>query len=256
MAITITHLGTATTILEVDGVRLVTDPVFDPPGAKWSFGWGMTSTMTAAVAKPASDIGAVDAVLLSHDQHGDNLDHSGRVFLKEVKQVVTTNAAAKRLGADGVRVIGLAPFSSIAIKGASEARLRITATPARHGPPLSTPFVGDVIGFVLEGDEGSAVYVTGDTVFYTGVEEVAKRFTVQYVIAHLGCAKYGPLRFTMNAEDAVKLARVFPSATIVPIHYDGWTHFKESRATVEGAFAQAALTDRVKWLERGVPCTL
>jgi len=251
MGITITHLGTATTILEIDGVRLLTDPVFDPPGPKWSFGFGMTSTMTAPVAITSQDVGPIDAVLLSHDQHGDNLDHAGRKYLEGAKQVITTNAGAKRLGATGIRVIGLQPFSSMALKGESGARVRVTATPARHGPPLSVPFVGDVIGFVLEGDEGSVVYVTGDTVFFGGVEEVAKRFTVKHVVAHLGCAAYGPLRFTMNASEAVKLAHAFGSATIVPIHYDGWTHFKESRATVETAFAKANLSDRVVWLEKG-----
>ncbi len=253
MAISITHLGTATTILEIDGVRLLTDPVFDAPGPKWSFGWGMTSVMTAPVAIAKEDVGPIDAVLLSHDQHGDNLDHAGRKYLEGAKQVITTNAGAKRLGAAGIRVIGLQPFSSMALKGESGARLRITATPARHGPPLSGPFVGDVIGFVLEGDDGSVVYVTGDTVFYGGVAEVAKRFAaVTHVVAHLGCAAYGPLRFTMNANEAVKLARAFGSATIVPIHYDGWTHFKEPRTKVESAFSTAGLGDRIVWLERGV----
>ena len=46
----------------------------------------------------ARDVGAIDAVLLSHDQHSDNLDHSGRDFLKQAKRVLTTEAGAKRLG--------------------------------------------------------------------------------------------------------------------------------------------------------------
>jgi L-ascorbate metabolism protein UlaG (beta-lactamase superfamily) len=133
------------------------------------------------------------------------------------------------------------------------ASVRVTATPARHGPPLSGAFVGDVIGFVIE-HAGGAVYVTGDTVFFGGVRAVAQRFPrVSLVVAHVGAAGYGPLRFTMHAKDAVALAEAFPDAKVVPVHHEGWTHFKEGRANVDAAFAAAGLSDRLVWLERGVP---
>ena len=43
----------------------------------------------------------------------------------------------------------------------------ITATPCRHGPPLSRPIVGDVIGFALrwDGQEDGVLWVSGDTVW-------------------------------------------------------------------------------------------
>ena len=228
-------------------------------GTKWSFGYGLTSTMTSAPAKSAPDVASIDAVLLSHDQHGDNLDRTGRQFLESARQVITTNAGAKRLASSGgVRAIGLAPFATITVDGANGKKVRLTATPARHGPPLSEPFVGPVVGFVLESldDENSVLYITGDTVFFSGVEAVGKRFRPRIVIAHLGAASYGLLRFTMNAREALKLARTFEDATIVPIHYDGWTHFKEKRADVERVFEAANLRERIVWLERGVATSL
>jgi hypothetical protein len=42
---------------------------------------------------------------------------------------------------------------------------------------------------------------------------------------------------------------MFPKARIVPIHYDGWTHFSEARVDVE----RAVDPGRLLWLERGVP---
>jgi L-ascorbate metabolism protein UlaG (beta-lactamase superfamily) len=240
----ITHYETAFTRIEIGGVTVVTDPVLDAPGQHHHFGGGMTATKHST---PPSfeDIGRYDVVLVSHDQHADNLDASGRAILRDASLIVTTPTAARRL--DG-SAVGLAPFATISIGD-----LRITATPARHGPPLSLPIVGPVIGFVL----GDAVYVTGDTVMFGGVREVAARFPhVEVVVAHLGAASYGPLRFTMNAKEAVELARLFPRAKIVPVHYDGWTHFKQGKADVVAAFARAGLADRVVWLERGVPCEL
>src|SRR6185295_3768893 len=139
---------------------------------------------------PAIDrerLGTFDAVLLSHDQHGDNLDEEGRALFEDAPKVITTAAAARRLGG---RVIGLAPFASLPVDGAGDASVRVTATPARHGPPLSGPFVGDVVGFLLERASGGVIYVTGDTVLFGGVRKVAETFgdRIDVVVAHLGAA--------------------------------------------------------------------
>ena len=246
----LTHLGTATLVVEIGDVRLVTDPVFDPAGTKHDFGFGFGSTKQYETASSAASIGDVDAVLLSHDQHGDNLDAHGRELMARAP-LVTTPAAARRLGFGGA--VGLAPFESTSVvKGTT--KVRITGTPARHGPPLSLPFVGAVTGFVLEWEAQTrgAVYITGDTVFYDGVASVAKRFDIAIAVVHLGCASWGPLRFTMNAREAATFARTFPRTTLVPGHYEGWSHFKERRDDVQRALVSAGAGERVTWLDPGV----
>jgi len=181
-----------------------------------------------------------DAVLLSHDQHGDNLDVRGRDLVAKAPRVITTPAAKGRLG-KSERIIGLAPFETTeVVKG--DTTVRITGTPARHGPPLSLPFVGAVTGFVLEW-EGQK----------SGCADVAARFDVAVAIVHLGCASWGPLRFTMNAREAETFAGSFPRANLVPVHYEGWSHFKEKRADVDRVFAAANLSSRLTWLDPGVP---
>jgi L-ascorbate metabolism protein UlaG (beta-lactamase superfamily) len=62
----------------------------------------------------AEAIGEVDAVLLSHDQHADNLDHSGKAFLAKAKRVLTTVAGAKRLGGHAE---GLMPWATTELSG-------------------------------------------------------------------------------------------------------------------------------------------
>jgi L-ascorbate metabolism protein UlaG (beta-lactamase superfamily) len=251
----LTHYGTATLLIEVGGVRLLTDPVFDPKGTKHDFGFGFGSTKEYVTASTEDAIGEVDAVLLSHDQHGDNLDARGREVMARAPRVLTTRVAAQRLGGGGGdRIVGLAPFESVNVTGANGAVVRITGTPARHGPPLSLPFVGAVTGFVLEGVGvgASPIYITGDTVFFGGVEEVAARFDVRVAVMHLGCASWGPLRFTMNAREAGTFAKAFSHAVLVPVHYDGWTHFKETRGDVEREMERVGAGERVRWLEPGV----
>src|ERR1700731_312695 len=101
----ITLVGGPTALIEIDGFRLLTDPTFDAPGAYQLPHVKLEKLSGPAVSADA--VGAVDAVLLSHDQHSDNLDNSGRDFLKSASRVLTTVAGARRLGGHAE---GLAPW--------------------------------------------------------------------------------------------------------------------------------------------------
>ena len=84
----ITLIGGPTALIEFGGFRLLTDPTFDAPGEYRLPHVTLKKTSYPAIAADA--IGLVDAVLLSHDQHSDNLDNSGRAFLAKVARVLTT----------------------------------------------------------------------------------------------------------------------------------------------------------------------
>ena len=250
----LTHIGTATVLLEIGRLRLVTDPVFDPPGGRYAFAPGFSTRKLEGPAISPSDLGPVSAVLLSHDQHADNLDRAGRRLLTGAGPVLTTRSGARRLGGDAR---GLRPWERIELDGGG-GRVRITATPARHGPPLSRPFVGEVIGFVLEWPDQrhGALYVSGDTVWFRGVREVGRRFRVGTALLHVGGVRFaatGPLRYTMDGAGAARAARSLGAVQIFPLHHEGWSHIAEGREQTEAAFARAGLGERVRWLERGRP---
>jgi L-ascorbate metabolism protein UlaG (beta-lactamase superfamily) len=252
---TLTHIGGPTLLIEVGGWRLLTDPTFDPAGGDYDFGVGTGSTKLADPALPIADLGLIDAVLLSHDQHEDNLDPAGRALLPEAGAVITTVAGAKRLGG---KARGLAPWAVTELTGAGRPRIEITATPCRHGPPLSRPLVGAVTGFALRwpGQECGALWISGDTVLYGGVREVAKRVRVSTAVIHLGGVRFpisGPLRYTMNGREAVELCGLLRPRTTIPIHYEGWKHFHEGREQAEAAFADAPEEVRatLRWLPIG-----
>jgi L-ascorbate metabolism protein UlaG (beta-lactamase superfamily) len=88
--LTITYIGGPTALIEVGGLRLLTDPTFDAPGKRYHFGWGTMSRKLQAPAVAADALGRIDAVLLSHDHHDDNLDPAGRELLPSAGQVITT----------------------------------------------------------------------------------------------------------------------------------------------------------------------
>ncbi len=257
----LTHIGGPTVLLEIGGWRLLSDPTFDAPGRRYRFGWGTGSRKLSGPAIAATDLGRIDAVLLTHDHHDDNLDAAGRALLPTAAgAVVTTVAGARRLGA-GAR--GLAAWESTRLRDPQRLELEITATPCRHGPPHSRAIVGDVIGFALrwDGQEHGALWISGDTVLYDGVRQVTERLAVDTALVHVGGVRFpvtGPLRYTMTARDAIELALALRPRTLIPIHYEGWSHFKQGRAAAEREFtrAPAAFRRSVRWLELGEPVDL
>ena len=260
MEVHLTHIGGPTVLIEVGGWRLLTDPTFDPPGRSYRFGWGTGSRKLTGPAIAASDLGPIDAVLLSHDHHDDNLDAAGRSLLPSAGAVVTTVPGAQRLGG-GAR--GLEPWAGTRLEAPARPSIEITATPCRHGPPLSRPIVGDVIGFALrwDGQEHGVLWISGDTVLYDGVRQVADRLRVGTALLHLGGVRFpisGPVRYTMTAKEAVELCRLIQPRTVIPIHYEGWKHFREGREAIERELANAPedVRDRVRWLPIGVATEL
>jgi L-ascorbate metabolism protein UlaG (beta-lactamase superfamily) len=246
----LTCIGGPTVLLELGGLRLLTDPTFDPAGSEYPTPV-YTLHKTTGPARSADEMGRIDAVLLSHDHHFDNLDRAGREMLSGARQVFSTIAGAERLGQGA---IGLAPGDQQVLRAPDGRQLLITATPARHGPPGGDR--GPVIGFMLRWSDApeKVVYLSGDTVLYDGVAQLFGREPIRIAVLFAGAARVaaaGPSHLTFTASELVEVARACPGALIVPVHVEGWAHFSESRKDVEAAFARAGLRERLCVLEPG-----
>jgi len=240
------YVGGPSVVLEVAGLRLVTDPTFDPAGGDYRTKLYVLHKTQGPAVRPEA-IGPVDVVLLSHDHHADNLDLLGRASLSRAKRVITTPAGAERLQGWATR---LTPWDSIEIPCADGRTLIITATPARHGPADGDR--GPVIGFALALSDWPlrAIYISGDTVWFDGVAEVARRFDVRVAFLFMGAARVsavGPAHLTMTAAEGVEATRAFSNATIVPLHFEGWEHFSEGREDIVRAFTAARVERRLFW---------
>jgi L-ascorbate metabolism protein UlaG (beta-lactamase superfamily) len=245
MNIRLTHISTATLLLEIGSLRLLTDPVFDPAGGHYFFGYGTHSVKLTEPAIKIENLGRIDAVLLSHDHHEDNLDRAGRAFLPQAKQVITTSAGAKRLMGNAV---GLKAWQSTTLE-AEDIKIKVIAAPAHHGTLGSHIIVGETTGFILEweGQRHGALYISSDTVWFNGLREIGQRF---------GAARFpimGPIRFTLNAKEAVQIVHALKPHTVIPIHYEGWKHFKETGADASRVFEASDIKEKIHWLPLGKP---
>ncbi|MFD3843584.1 MBL fold metallo-hydrolase [Streptomyces sp. NPDC058642] len=242
--------GGPTTVIEYGGLRFVTDPTFDPPGDyPMPLPGDHKLVKTGPSPVTAADLGHVDAVLLSHDTHDDNLDNAGRTLLPEVPVVLTTQSGAARLGGNAR---GLAVWETAEIQRPDGTSVTVTGVPARHGPLGCEPVTGDVIGFVLTSDDLPAVYVSGDNAALEHVKEIAEKFApVDTAVLFLGGARmafaFDGALLTLDSAQGAEAARILGARRVVPAHFDSWAHFKEGRNEIEAAFAEAGLADRLRF---------
>jgi L-ascorbate metabolism protein UlaG (beta-lactamase superfamily) len=240
--------GGPTTVIGYGGLRLVTDPTFDPPG---EYPMPLPGDHKLVKTEPspvtAADLGRVDAVLLSHDEHDDNLDNAGRTFLPEVPVVFTTVSGASRLGGNAQ---GLAFWRSAEIKRPDGGTVTVTGVPARHGPVGCEPISGDVVGFMLTSDDLPSVYGSGDNAALEHVEEIAEKFApVDTAVLFLGGARmafaFDGALLTLDSAQGAEAAKLLGARRVVPAHFDSWARLKEGRHETEAAFTDAGLADRL-----------
>ena len=241
---TIGVVGGPTTVIDIGGSRFVVDPTFDPPGDK------VYLTKLRGPSVPAGELGAVDAVLVSHDLHPDNLDESGKRFALAAPVLLTGPRSAERLGAPAT---GLPTWESTGVpRGDGAGELTVRAVPAMHGPADGTRDADgnvncEVTGFAISGDGLPTVYVSGDNASIAVVAEVAERVgPVDVAVLFMGGARVsireGGRPLTLTSERGAAAAAVLAAPVVVPAHYEGWAHFTEGPERIVEAFEDAGLS--------------
>jgi L-ascorbate metabolism protein UlaG (beta-lactamase superfamily) len=258
MTIRVTFVGNATVLLEWGPFTVLTDPNFLHAGQRAYLGYGLASRRLLEPALSISELPSLDLVVLSH-LHGDHWDRVARRRLDRSLPIVTTPHAARRL--QGVhrfhRAVGLRTWEThTATK--EGATLRVTSMPGMHAPGLVGRLLPPVMGSLIElgdtsGEVQRRVYVTGDTLMYDGVREIARRFpSIDMAVVHLGGTTLpGGLVVTMDGGQGADLLEVIRPGVAVPVHYDDYTVFKSPLSDFVDEVARRGLGEQVRVVARG-----
>jgi L-ascorbate metabolism protein UlaG (beta-lactamase superfamily) len=195
----ITWVGHATVLIEIDGVRILTDPFLrDRLGPLRRHG-------------PSVDldaIGRVDAVLLSH-AHPDHFDRRSLDRLPGRPPIVVPRGLGSAVRRSGFDAIELMPDESTTLDA-----IGIRAVPARHGRwPRHRSAA--TLGYVIEG--GTSVYFAGDTSVFLGL----RRLAGQVDVALLPIGSWGPHEapWHLGPRGAARVASTIKAQVVVPIHW-------------------------------------
>ncbi|KAI4606414.1 hypothetical protein J4E80_010166 [Alternaria sp. BMP 0032] len=260
--VTITHIGTATAILDIDGITFLTDPFFSPAGTEFN-GSAAILKVHEDPALKLDQLPHIDAILLSHENHPDNLDDLGR-RLVDGRHVVTTNDGAKNL-APRPSVLGFSDWQERDVRIA-ETTFHITATPCKHWPGH------ECVGFVLHTESfgvaadgrPNAIYFSGDTVYIEELAKIADKYHITVAIMNCGKATFyeftdegkpgqpgDALQITMDGRQAAHLLKDLKADVLVPMHYESWDHFKQGGDGLAREFEEEGVWERVRWLRPG-----
>lgn len=241
----ISVVGGPTTVIDIAGRRFVIDPTFDQPGEHGHL------TKTAGPAVPPTALQPVDVVLISHDQHADNLDARGRRFALSAPLLLTHPGAAERLGAPAR---GMTPWDTIELPASDGmATMTVRAVPAVHGPAdgdrdETGNVTCAVTGFILSGAHLPTVYLSGDNASISVVAAIAEQTgPVDVAVLFVGGARLSARQrgrpLTLTSERAAAAAEILAAKVVVPAHVNGWTHFKEGFDDVVRAFDDAGIAN-------------
>jgi L-ascorbate metabolism protein UlaG (beta-lactamase superfamily) len=215
-ALAITWLGHATVLLEIDGVRAITDPVLrDRVGP------------LVRIAPEAHVSGPVDCVLLSH-LHADHTDLPSLRALERTGPVLAPHPAREWLVGKGLRdVRELDLGSEIGVAG-----LRVLATAAVHDP-RRRPFgpAADPVGYVIRGS--SAVYFAGDTDLFAGMAELRGAVDVALLPVWGWGARVGAGH--LDPQSAAEAAALIAPAVAIPIHWGTFALARPARREADPA---------------------
>ncbi|MEW1813998.1 MBL fold metallo-hydrolase [Streptomyces diastaticus] len=254
----ITFIGNATLLIEYGPLTLLTDPNFLHRGERAYLGNGLSSARLLDPALELSELPGLDAVVLSH-LHGDHWDRRARRGLAKDLPILATPHASRRLqGLHGFsRAVGLPTWQSETLVREGR-QVRVTALPGRHGPALAHRLLPPVMGSLWEFGAAGAepevrLYVTGDTVMFPGVHEIARRCPdVQLAVLHLGGTTLpGGLLVTMDARQGVEMMRALELPEVLPVHYEEYGVMRSPLADFLAATEREGLGDRVVRCRRG-----
>jgi len=207
-------VGTATTILEWEGLRLMTDPNFLHAGDHVHLGPGVTGTRQTNPAVNIEDLPNIDAILLSH-YHADHFDEKVETSLRRDLPIITTPHAKSHLAEKGddsfTAVSALDFWESLTVNFDSQTptpaeqhdtkkpQIKVTGMPGTHvppGPANLTIAANDLLklvpptnGWMVELGYSSApasedafnsgyrIYISGDTLMFDDLHKIPEIYS-------------------------------------------------------------------------------
>lgn len=254
---TVQFIGTATVIIRYQGFTILTDPNFLHKGGHVHLGYGLTSERKTNPAINFEDLPPIDLVVLSHF-HDDHFDKLVQEKLNRATPIVSTKEAGERLKRLGfTRTFGLSTWDSLEVSKGG-ARMRVTATPGRHGPAGVAVLLPKTMGSVLDFGPNPDVpdyrmYISGDTLVYDDIHAIPQRFpNIDLALLHLGGTRIlGVLKVTMDGKDGVRMMQVIRPKKTVPIHYNDYDVFKSPLEDFAREVKAAGLERDVVYLAHG-----
>lgn len=216
----------ATTIIEFAGKRILVDPVLSPAGVtkpiptKKNGKRSRNPLVDIPIEKTELNriINSVDAILITHT-HLDHFDDLKGLFLPKNIQMF-----CQPEDVDILKDIGFSYIKAIDFTLEWEG-INIIRTKCNHGGKFLKRIMGKGSGYLLKASHEKTLYITGDTVWCSLVEDTIKLYNPKTIIIYGGAAQLPFGRpITMNEKDIEKVCETSKESKKVIIHMEAINH--------------------------------
>ena len=217
----ITWFGHSAFLLEIDGKRLLLDPMFGSHPSPVSFMGAKRFNDTLPIE--IKNLPHIDAALISHD-HYDHLDYGSIVELKEKVGVfympLGVGAHLERWGVDSSKIHELDWWDKVEFEG-----LTFVSTPARHfsGRGLTNRFSTLWSSWVILGKH-QRLFFSGDSGYFPGFKEIGEKYG-PFDLTMMECGQYNEAwsNIHMMPEETVQAHIDVKGDLLMPIHWGAFT---------------------------------
>lgn len=186
----------------------------------------------------------VDAIVITHT-HRDHWDTAAQKLISKDKLIFCQPVDETK-----IRELGFINVTPIQTEITWEG-LQINRTQGKHGTGEIGKKMGEVSGFVFI-NGNYTLYVAGDTIWCSDVEDALQRFNPNTTIVNAGGARFltgDPI--TMTPEDIMKVHKALPSTSIIAVHMDTVNHCIVKRSDLRKFCNEKGIVSKVQIPEDG-----
>jgi len=231
----------ATMVMEVNGNRILVDPVFNQAGTLDPIPGVANLAGNPLVELPVDPSSLLDAgaIIITHT-HVDHFDQAAIDLLPRSTPIFCQPEDREKIMAHGFTSV-MAVDTALIYNG-----IEIIRTSGQHGTGKIGQRMGPVSGFVLKSAGEPTTYIAGDTIWCPEVQTAIEKHTPSLIVVFAGCAQFaagGPI--TMGLDDIKQVCLHARDAKVVAVHMEAWNHCSLTRKDLLEYLRQNSLAKQV-----------
>lgn len=238
----------ATHLITYKGLTFLLDPMFSEQGtlppAPNSYNQHLKNPLTP-LPVDLEKLLHIDAILVTHN-HRDHFDERAIASLPKHLPLFCQPADERFMQEKGFQQV-TAIQKNLLWQG-----IELIRTEGRHGHDQLAEQLGPVSGFILKAKDEPTLYIIGDSVWYSEIEDNLKRFSPDVAIVFAGEARFlDGLPVTMGIADIEKITKTSPHTKLIISHMEAWNHCLLKREEVRDYIRQNQWKNNISVPEDG-----